>query len=79
MKRAHNPILIAAGFDTTITVSPWWGGKRLRLVFGYRRYAHRARLTFKAIMTIPQPAAFMALLKGYDGECPCCRRQFDED
>lgn len=33
-KRAHNPLLIAAGFaDTNVSV-PWLGGKRLRLVFG---------------------------------------------
>ena len=42
----------------------------------YRHYAHRAPLAFKAIMTIPQPTAFSALLKGSDGECPCCRRPF---
>ncbi|CAN5369164.1 hypothetical protein BH10PLA2_BH10PLA2_35360 [soil metagenome] len=42
----------------------------------YRHYAHRAPLAFKAIMTIPQPTAFSALVKGFDGECPCCRRQF---
>ena len=33
-KRAHNPLLIAAGFDQTDGVVPWLGGKRLRLVFG---------------------------------------------
>ena len=33
-KRAHNPLLIAAGFDRTDVVIPWLGGKRLRLVFG---------------------------------------------
>ena len=33
-KRAHNPLLVAAGFDTTETVIPWLGGKRLRFVFG---------------------------------------------
>jgi hypothetical protein len=33
-KRAHNPLLVAAGFDTTETVIPWLGGKRLQLVFG---------------------------------------------
>jgi integrase len=42
----------------------------------YRHYAHRAPLAFKAIMTLPQPTAFSALMKGFDGECPCCRRQF---
>lgn len=41
-----------------------------------RHYAHRAPLAFKAIMTIPQPSAFSALSKGFDGECPCCRRRF---
>jgi hypothetical protein len=33
-KRAHNPVLVAAGFDQTDTAIPWLGGKRLRLVFG---------------------------------------------
>ena len=33
-KRAHNPLLIAAGFDTTETVIPWLRRKRLRLAFG---------------------------------------------
>ena len=33
-KRAHNPLLNAAGFDKTDVVIPWLGGKRLRLVFG---------------------------------------------
>ncbi len=33
-KRAHNPLLIAAGFDQTDVAIPWLGGKRLRLVFG---------------------------------------------
>ncbi len=33
-KRAHNPLLIAAGFDRTDDVVPWLGRKRLRLVFG---------------------------------------------
>ncbi len=33
-KRAHNPLLISAGFDQTDLVIPWLGGKRLRLVFG---------------------------------------------
>jgi integrase len=42
----------------------------------YRHYAHRAPLAFKAIMTLPQPTAFTALTRGYDGECPCCRRRF---
>jgi hypothetical protein len=33
-KRAHNPLLIAAGFDKTDVVIPWLGRRRLRLVFG---------------------------------------------
>ncbi len=33
-RRAHNPLLIAAGFDQTDVAVPWLGGKRLRLVFG---------------------------------------------
>jgi hypothetical protein len=33
-KRAHNPLLIAAGFDKTDVVIPWLGGKRLRPIFG---------------------------------------------
>lgn len=44
----------------------------------YRHYAHRDPLAFKAIMTIPQPAAFKALANGIEGECPCCRRRFNE-
>lgn len=42
----------------------------------YRHYAHRAPLAFKAIMTLPQPTAFSALIHGHEGECPCCRRRF---
>jgi hypothetical protein len=42
----------------------------------YRHYAHRAPLAFRAIPTLPQPTAFLALVKGSDGECPCCRRRF---
>jgi hypothetical protein len=33
-KRAHNPLLVAAGIDQTDTVVPWLGKKRLRLVLG---------------------------------------------
>ncbi len=33
-KRAHNPLLIAAGFDTTDVTIPWLGRKRLHMVFG---------------------------------------------
>jgi len=33
-KRAHNPLLVAAGFPDTAATIPWVGGKRLRLVFG---------------------------------------------
>ena len=42
----------------------------------YRHYAHRAPLAFKAITTLPQPSAFLALVRGYENECPCCRRKF---
>jgi hypothetical protein len=43
-----------------------------------RRYVHLAPLAFKAIMTIPQPSAFSALSKGFDDECPCCMRRFND-
>jgi transposase len=33
-KRAHNPLLIAAGLNHTNVAIPWLGGKRLQLVFG---------------------------------------------
>ena len=33
-KRAHNPLLVAAGFARTDDVVPWLGRKRMRLVFG---------------------------------------------
>lgn len=33
-KRAHNPLLLAAGFDRKAIPVPWLGGKKLRLVFG---------------------------------------------
>lgn len=33
-KRAHNPYLLAAGFDGSRTPIPWLGGKSLRLAFG---------------------------------------------
>jgi hypothetical protein len=33
-KRAHNPLLLAAGFDKTDLPIPWLGNKHLRLVFG---------------------------------------------
>jgi hypothetical protein len=33
-KRAHNPLLLAAGFYRTPVSVPWLGGKRLRLQFG---------------------------------------------
>ena len=42
----------------------------------YRHYAHRAPLAYKAIMTLPQPTAFTALVRGFDEHCPCCRRPF---
>jgi hypothetical protein len=34
-----------------------------------RHYAHRAPLALKAIMILPHPTAFAALVKGCDGEC----------
>lgn len=33
-KRAHNPLLLAAGFDRTDVRVPWMGRKRLQFVFG---------------------------------------------
>jgi hypothetical protein len=33
-KRAHNPLLLAAGFDKKNIPIPWLGGKRLQLLFG---------------------------------------------
>ncbi len=33
-KRAHNPLLLAAGFADTAVSIPWLGGKHLRLLFG---------------------------------------------
>jgi hypothetical protein len=33
-KRAHNPLLLAAGFAETNIPIPWLGGRRLRFVFG---------------------------------------------
>ena len=33
-KRAHNPLLQAAGFASMTPVIPWLGGKRLRLLLG---------------------------------------------
>jgi Transposase DDE domain len=33
-RRAHNPLLIAAGFDRTDVVIPWLGKKRLRIELG---------------------------------------------
>ena len=33
-KRAHNPLMLDAGFHETDVVVPWWEGKRLRLEFG---------------------------------------------
>jgi hypothetical protein len=33
-KRAHNPLLMAAGFDNERSSIPWLGNKRLRLTFG---------------------------------------------
>ena len=33
-RRAHNPLLTAAGFDKTNVEVPWLGRKQLRLAFG---------------------------------------------
>jgi len=33
-KRAHNPLLLAAGFSDRTPFVPWWGGRRLLLRFG---------------------------------------------
>ncbi len=33
-KRAHNPLLLAAGFDNTTVQVPWWDGRQLQLQFG---------------------------------------------
>ncbi len=33
-KRAHNPLLLAVGFDKKDVPIPWLGGKRLQLLFG---------------------------------------------
>jgi hypothetical protein len=33
-KRAHDPLLLGAGFDRTDVPIPWLGGRRLRLIFG---------------------------------------------
>lgn len=33
-KRAHNPLLVAAGFDRIETIVPWWRNRRLRFAFG---------------------------------------------
>ncbi|GAB5513999.1 site-specific integrase [Rhodopirellula baltica] len=42
----------------------------------YRHYAHREPLALKAITTISQPSAFMALPHGIEEECPCCQWKF---
>jgi hypothetical protein len=33
-KRAHNPLLLEAGFAATDLPVPWWGGRRLKFEFG---------------------------------------------
>ena len=33
-KRAHNPLLLNAGFADTDVAVPWWHGRRLKLSFG---------------------------------------------
>ena len=42
----------------------------------HQHYAHRDPLALKANLTIPQPTAFSALIKGFAGVCPFCRWQF---
>ena len=44
----------------------------------YRHYANCDPRAFKAILSLPQPTAFNSLVKGLDGECPCCRRRFSQ-
>ena len=41
-----------------------------------RHSAHRDPMAFKAILLLPQPTAFNALLHGFDGESPRRRRKF---
>jgi hypothetical protein len=33
-KRAHSPLLLAAGFQDTDVAVPWWGGRKLKIAFG---------------------------------------------
>jgi hypothetical protein len=33
-RRAHNPLLIAAGFDRSYDAIPWLNKKRLQFIFG---------------------------------------------
>ena len=33
-RRAHNPLLLAAGFNEVDVAIPWWGRRRLNLIFG---------------------------------------------
>jgi len=33
-KRAHSPLLLAAGFQNTDVAVPWWGGRKLNISFG---------------------------------------------
>lgn len=33
-KRAHSPLLLAAGFQDTDVAVPWWGGRKLNISFG---------------------------------------------
>ena len=44
----------------------------------FATYAHRDLLACKAIMSLPQPSAFNALVHGFDGECACCRPTFPQ-
>jgi hypothetical protein len=33
-KRAHSPLLLAAGFQNTDVAVPWWGGRKLKVSLG---------------------------------------------
>ena len=33
-KRAHSPLLLAAGFQNTDVAVPWWGTGKLKISFG---------------------------------------------
>src|SRR5262249_54842468 len=68
-KRAHNPLLIAAGFDRTDVVIPWLGGKRLRLGFGWPHPAtsaeHGVKSRTNRSMSSSSRSERVALLAGF--------------